>query len=558
MVSDEARSGSSMALGHRGMLGPSAPIRGLPVEVLADIFLWLVVLCPVNFDAERVPAHSKIGWLVITQVCSLWRNLSIDSPRLWTRVDGTMGREWVHVFLARSKTAPITFTNFYLPTISRKDPRITIADEVLPVHLARMQVLVLRQPVSGPLHPALLHRAPLLEVLTLFGDFLLLAESDWEFFEAPQLQHLHVLSCSSFPWKSLSIRNLCSLTLVQNIDRLIDQRGPDAQDFVTALRGMSQLGQLCLENSLPSSPWSNIGNFKLPRLRALRIHGQLLQVVDFLTHLHPSRIELDVACRDALIDNSPYDLLRMLATHLNVFDEGVPLPFQAVFLTQRLTSRSPWIYIHAIRHIVDQGWEPARYYPRDFHVEDLDAARKRRWELDDRFLGYCDTPSTQSFSLTLNFMRPSSEDLQDFINRTLASLPIQTAQLLVYDQVVDARDIFATATIDRPFANFLGVRSLRVGRDIFPAFIRSLNAQDMPKLEHLYFPDLTPAHWENVMGGLTKLHEFVADRDKMGRRVRSLYLVDKDAHVRAWSHIARGRMGPRVPARLVQVVKELV
>lgn len=478
----------------------------------------------------------------------------MNSPRLWTRIDaGEMGRRWVDAFLARSKTTPIHFTNFCMPT-SPKDVRLTITEDVLPVYLERMQALILRQRLAGPPHPAVLRRAPLLEVLTLFGDFLTLSESGWQSFEAPRLRHIQVLSCSSFPWKSLSLVNISSLCLVQNIERLIDQEGPDVHEFASALRSMYRLERLCLEETLPSLSWAGTQQVDLPRLQALRVHGQISRVVEFLAHLRPRRLELDVACREIdATDGSCDDLSRLLAASTTTFDE-VPLPVQAASITSRLSTRSPWIYVHVSRVSVDQDWEPPRHYPREYFIEDLEAARRRRWKLDDRFREYCDTPLTNSFSLTLSFPRLSQET-KEVINRTLGGLPLRTAQLLIYDQVVDPQDIFATDTIDRPFTFFHNVKHLRIARNIFAAFIRALNAQDMPKLEHIYFPDLTPTYWQNVMGSLAKLNAFVSDRDKMGRRIRSLYLRDKDAHLPAWRDVGKG--GTRIPARLAHIAKEI-
>ncbi|VDC00901.1 unnamed protein product [Peniophora sp. CBMAI 1063] len=534
------------------MSGPLVSIRLIPAEVLVEIFSWLSVLAPTNFAAEHMPGYKKLEWLVITHVCSFWRNLAINSPSLWTRVDTTMGREWVQAFLTRSKTTSITFSNFCLPT-SAKDTRITIANEILPAQLERMQVLMLRQPLSGPPHPALLRPAPLLEVLTLLGDFLSLAEGEWALFQAPRLRHVQVLSCSSFPWKSFHVRNLSSLCLAQKFERLIDQHRPDPHELLEALRSTVQLKRLCLEETLPRFDDAHVQDLDLPMLQVLRIHGLVSDVVGFLTHLRPSHIELDVSCRGLNpTDESTDALLRVLATHQTAFDDK---PFQAVCLTTRLSIRSPWAYVHAAREIVGHEWQPPLHYPREYFVEDTDAARRRGWELDPRFRGYCDSPLTQSFSLTLNFTR-LSDGVKDVVDKATHSLLLQTAQLLVYDQVVDpARDILPPETLNRPFTYFPNVRQLRIGHNIFASFIRALNAQDMPKLEDIYFPDLTPAYWQNVMGSLAKINQFVSDRDKMGRRVRSLYLKDKGAHVKAWGNVGKG--GTRIPPRLAHIVKEL-
>lgn len=56
-------------------------IRRLPPEILSGIFLvWLAVS-----EASRWQIKVPVGHQVLCQVCSQWRQIAINTPRLWTK-----------------------------------------------------------------------------------------------------------------------------------------------------------------------------------------------------------------------------------------------------------------------------------------------------------------------------------------------------------------------------------------------------------------------------------------------------------------------------------------
>jgi len=59
-----------------------APHRNLPKEVLSEIFLWSLPEWGVSIPRNNTQAP----WNII-HVCSLWRQLALNMPELWARVD---------------------------------------------------------------------------------------------------------------------------------------------------------------------------------------------------------------------------------------------------------------------------------------------------------------------------------------------------------------------------------------------------------------------------------------------------------------------------------------
>ncbi|KAF5332396.1 hypothetical protein D9758_017374 [Tetrapyrgos nigripes] len=63
----------------------SAPIRRLPVELLTHIFVAVCDGHPIAF-AARVPKKIERLPFTLASVCSSWRQIVIDIPRLWSNL----------------------------------------------------------------------------------------------------------------------------------------------------------------------------------------------------------------------------------------------------------------------------------------------------------------------------------------------------------------------------------------------------------------------------------------------------------------------------------------
>ncbi|KAF8652813.1 hypothetical protein AX16_004164 [Volvariella volvacea WC 439] len=75
------------------------PISQLPTDILEDIF----AICVSWLYGNQKPKN-RLAW---TQVCRVWRQVSLDSARLWRCIDLSDSR-LAREFLKRSKTSPIS------------------------------------------------------------------------------------------------------------------------------------------------------------------------------------------------------------------------------------------------------------------------------------------------------------------------------------------------------------------------------------------------------------------------------------------------------------------
>ena len=84
------------------------PIARLPPEILGYIFLWHVAI--EQKFSWRWGGEDYYRWMRVTHVCHHWREVALNTPRLWTNifVVFTIGLEdRINSFLARSGQAPL-------------------------------------------------------------------------------------------------------------------------------------------------------------------------------------------------------------------------------------------------------------------------------------------------------------------------------------------------------------------------------------------------------------------------------------------------------------------
>ncbi|KII86792.1 hypothetical protein PLICRDRAFT_177530 [Plicaturopsis crispa FD-325 SS-3] len=190
-----------------------APIHRLPAEILSSIFIWYRDMCSGY-------AYWPL-WTRVSHVCRHWRDVALDSPRLWSHIVSWDSPEWTHECLLRSKNAPlrITLDDAYPAFEETMLPFVERAS----AHMSRITVLD-AETYAGGRTRALLDAlvatpAPNLKCLNVYirGD---------RVFEVPggtalptsfcdsliQLQHLD-LSGSSVPWSSPIFHSLTVLKL---------------------------------------------------------------------------------------------------------------------------------------------------------------------------------------------------------------------------------------------------------------------------------------------------------------------------------------------------------
>ncbi|KAF5355499.1 hypothetical protein D9758_006422 [Tetrapyrgos nigripes] len=99
-----------------------SPICWLPIEILTEIFQWHCEECSLFIEAflwnEKTEQYDRCKastpTLDVAQTCSLWQNIAISRPTLWSRVDVDLNCgsqsfvDLVTLYLSRSKTASLS------------------------------------------------------------------------------------------------------------------------------------------------------------------------------------------------------------------------------------------------------------------------------------------------------------------------------------------------------------------------------------------------------------------------------------------------------------------
>ncbi|KAI0313610.1 hypothetical protein OF83DRAFT_1140588 [Amylostereum chailletii] len=163
--------------GHHEIATPStspdtpivAPIDRLPVEILNRVFFCTIA----SFHEDNPCAMS----VILSHVCTRWRNVSIRCKELWTYTPLQFGKELLEVALERSSPLPISVNGTHLPTFKSVE-RLSFVLRAL----GRIKDLALKMngpvavPISDPNEPensqSLTNTspAPLLESLILDID----------------------------------------------------------------------------------------------------------------------------------------------------------------------------------------------------------------------------------------------------------------------------------------------------------------------------------------------------------------------------------------------------
>ncbi|KAI0262705.1 hypothetical protein BC834DRAFT_1034275 [Gloeopeniophorella convolvens] len=119
--------------------GPSgSAVSTLPSEILVIVFTFTAAAAPTGSSTTRrvdprIPRSDhyptqihpgrKLGWIVATHVCRRWRQVALQSPRLWCRVTLAIGVTWTRTFILRARPIPlsISFTHPLRPSDSQED-----------------------------------------------------------------------------------------------------------------------------------------------------------------------------------------------------------------------------------------------------------------------------------------------------------------------------------------------------------------------------------------------------------------------------------------------------
>ncbi|KDQ19436.1 hypothetical protein BOTBODRAFT_184462 [Botryobasidium botryosum FD-172 SS1] len=271
-----------------------APIFRLPNETISSAFCFAVQ----GFDKYTEGIQSL---LAISSVCHDWRDIALECPRLWTRLE-RVSFPLFELFLACSKHTPldVIFDGEY------EHPEESDLPEYLALvslHTHQWRTLILQYPEFDQVVPALLLPAPHLEVLVLDCGPLLHAQGSdsLELLPHPFSDHtpsLRELTLAAIfvPFTHPIYSNLIKLDI-----KNIEYQKPDSmrelfQVFSEAspLLEKLHLGFLEFTSSSVAGP---SGSVSLPRLQTLGL--QYLKppwvTTHFLSHLAiPSSAKLEI------------------------------------------------------------------------------------------------------------------------------------------------------------------------------------------------------------------------------------------------------------------------
>ncbi|KAI0291698.1 hypothetical protein BC826DRAFT_469833 [Russula brevipes] len=309
--------------GHYANAQRSPALRLLP-EILAIVFSFHAEANPANSAENEVNltrmtlAQFRLGWITVTHVCSLWRQVALDHCTLWTHHRFNLGLEWTTEMLRRAGDAPLSLT--LSEQVVPFPPSNADAAEVIRQLLHRVSTLVIEE---GACTPAVLDTltlpAPLMTSLAISsGRFAILPRSLFAD-AAPKLQDLYL--CNALPsWTSVALTHLKRLCIT--VDRHADTSNiPSYADLFNALQAMPNLESLMLMGCLPLCPFPSYleeQKVQIPKLRYLLLSGHVQGFRQVLEHLDfPPEAAVGGTClTDDMTGKECRDVLPSLLSYL--------------------------------------------------------------------------------------------------------------------------------------------------------------------------------------------------------------------------------------------------
>ncbi len=279
-----------------------APVSLLPTEVLSEIFIMVQTELEHQFsnscgmkrpwkDVEHCKARAHMShWLFMAHICRFWREVVLDTPRLWTQVivSNYTNRDYLDVLLSHSNQAPLTVT-VDLPWVSTHvmDDRdwVDTVFEKLSEQQHRIRAMILRSP---------------------FFEWMFRFEG-WDMPSIKSLQYTGFgTSIQDVPSIQPSFSRIEHLTINVTISRLLPQ------SICALLESLPMLVTFevddCGDPSVTEPPESLPDDHvvTLTRLQSFKLstYGHIL--TGLLDHVHfPQNTLLDISCkRTATLDES--------------------------------------------------------------------------------------------------------------------------------------------------------------------------------------------------------------------------------------------------------------
>jgi hypothetical protein len=257
-IDDELESLEKTARALKHRRNALAPISRLPPETIAIVFSFLSL----PRDYVRLFTGDKqdyLSWLRVSHVCHRWREIALDQPRFWSRIDfTTLTSAAVTEVLSRSKMAPLEL-EANLSCVHWGTDRLDAFREQLASHVSH----TCRLSITADGHDLqsivdrLTSPAPALEWLSLVVEdetYLRLGISakvniPLVLFDgtAPRLSRLQLDHCD-INWMSPLFKGLRVLELQTLTTR------PSLGEWLDAMEQMEQLETLVVNYATPKAP----------------------------------------------------------------------------------------------------------------------------------------------------------------------------------------------------------------------------------------------------------------------------------------------------------------
>ncbi|TFK67944.1 hypothetical protein BDN72DRAFT_842438 [Pluteus cervinus] len=265
---------------HENHFPRSSPTHRLPPEILTTIFIYFRRIA---FDDYPPDSQEHCApWMVVTEVCSHWRNVAHESTILWSHIPRSYTRRIIERCLKFSKSAPLVVKIHGCMTSdqihpSLMDPGVISRLRCLDLNLYRLDSASCLEELCSHLSSA----APSLESLSIdLNQFRV--QSGPRYLDEiwaraiPRLRNLSLRACDV----NLSSPLLTNLTI-------LEIRNPEPKlngvELISTLHGLPSLMSLQMSDVLrlpenykidPSyTPIFKMEVVELPSLRLLSIHG---------------------------------------------------------------------------------------------------------------------------------------------------------------------------------------------------------------------------------------------------------------------------------------------
>lgn len=239
-----------------------APISRLPPETISIIFSFLsspreyVQL----FTGEK---QDVLAWLRVSHVCHRWREIALNQPRFWSRIDfTTLTSAGATEVLSRAKMAPLEL-EADLSCAHWPCDRVVALGQQLSSHISHISRLNITADMADlqTIIGGLASPAPTLEWLSLVVDdeghprMGIPSRSNTTISHAlldgtaPRLSCLRLDHCD-ITWTSPLFRSL----RVLDLQKLSQRARPSLQDWLDAMEQMLQLDTLVVHHATPRAP----------------------------------------------------------------------------------------------------------------------------------------------------------------------------------------------------------------------------------------------------------------------------------------------------------------